>query len=78
MEGLNINNRDISRDEIQKSTDKFKAKKIKKMIAENESELQKAQEIKDYDEVIKLIKIHGELKTMEKDLTATVGTVINK
>jgi DNA primase len=78
MEGLNINNRDISRDEIKKSTDKFKARKIKKMIAENEIELQKAQELKNFDEVINLINIHRELKDLEKELTSPVGTVINK
>jgi DNA primase len=78
MEGLNINNRDISRDEIQKSTDRFKARKIKKMIAENEIELQKAQDAKNYDEVLNLINIHKELKELEKALTSPVGTVINK
>jgi DNA primase len=78
MEGLNINNRDVSRDEIQKSTDKFKLRKLKKMIAENEVELQKAQEVKNYDEVINLINIHKELKELEKVLTSPVGTVINK
>jgi DNA primase len=78
MDGMNINNRDVSRDEIKKSTDKFKSRKIRKMISETEKDIQKAQEEKNDEQVLSLIRVHLELKLMEKELTAIVGTVINK
>lgn len=75
MEGLNINNRDVSRDDVAKSTNYLKLKKIKKMILENDRDIQQS---KDFEIIKNLILIHNDLKSLERELTSKVGTVILK
>jgi DNA primase len=52
----------------------FKLRKIKKMIAQNQADLEHAPDA----EQIQLLQIHKHLKDIEKELTSTIGTVIYK
>ena len=74
IEGLNISNRDTSRQDVSMSIYFFKLRKLKKMIEENQRDMENAS----YDEFITLNQIHNHLKTIERDITAQLGTVIMK
>jgi DNA primase len=52
----------------------FKLRKIKKMISQNQVDLETAPE----SEQIQLLQIHKHLKDIERELTSTIGTVIYK
>jgi DNA primase len=52
----------------------FKLRKIKKMIVQNQADLEHAPE----SEQIQLLQIHKHLKDIERELTSTIGTVIYK
>jgi DNA primase len=52
----------------------FKLRKIKKMIIQNQADLEQAPD----NEQIQLLQIHKHLKDIEKELTSTLGTVIYK
>jgi DNA primase len=52
----------------------FKLRKIKKMITQNQADLETAPE----SEQIQLLQIHKHLKDIERELTSTIGTVIYK
>jgi DNA primase len=76
-EKLGIKIKEIEKDimiEINKSLLYFKLRKIKKMIHLNQADLENA---KDADQ-LQLLQIHKHLKDIEKELTATLGTVIYK
>ena len=75
MEGMNINNRDTSRQDVMMSLNYFKLRKIKKMFDQNQQELEKATS---FDEQMNLIKIHKVLKEEERKITSQLGTVIFK
>jgi DNA primase len=75
LEGMNINNRDISRQDVIKSLNYFKLRKIKKMFDENQRDIEKAANFKDQ---MDLIKIHKVLKDEEQKITLLLGTVIFK
>jgi DNA primase len=75
IEGLNITNRDISRQDVLMSTNYFKLRKIKKMFEENQHEMEKATL---FDEQMNLIQIHKQLKEEEQKITKLLGTVILK
>ncbi len=75
MEGMNINNRDISRQDVMMSLNYFKLRKIKKMFDENQRDIEKAAT---FEEQMDLIKIHTVLKDEEKKITGQLGTVIFK
>lgn len=75
MEGMNINNRDISRQDVIMSLNYFKLRKIKKMFDENQRDIEKA---KSLEEQMDLIKIHKVLKDEEQKITTQLGTVIFK
>jgi DNA primase len=75
IEGLNINNRDVSQHDVLMSLTYFKLKKIKHMIQENQKELEQEKEV---DKQITLMQVHKELKQIEKTLTQQMGTVILK
>lgn len=75
MEGMNINNRDISRQDVIMSLNYFKLRKIKKMFDENQRDIEKA---KTFEEQMDLIKIHKVLKDEEQKITGLLGTVIFK
>ena len=75
MEGMKINNRDISRQDVIMSLNYFKLRKIKKMFDENQKDIEKATT---FEEQIDLIKIHKVLKDEEQKITGQLGTVIFK
>ncbi|HEX8277213.1 MAG TPA: toprim domain-containing protein, partial [Segetibacter sp.] len=75
MEGMNINNRDISRQDVIMSLNYFKLRKIKKMFDENQRDIEKASS---FEEQMDLIKIHKVLKEEEQKITGLLGTVIFK
>ena len=75
IEGLNITNRDTSRQDVLMSTNYFKLRKIKKMFEENQRDMEKATQ---FDEQLSLIKIHRDLKQEEQKITNLLGTVILK
>ncbi len=75
MEGMKINNRDISRQDVIMSLNYFKLRKIKKMFDENQKDIEKAGT---FEEQINLIKIHKVLKDEEQKITRMLGTVIFK
>lgn len=75
MEGMKINNRDISRQDVTMSLSYFKLRKIKKMFDENQRDLEKAAS---FEEQMNLIKIHKVLKDEEQKITRMLGTVIFK
>ena len=75
IEGLNITNRDTSRQDVLMSTNYFKLRKIKKMFEENQRDMEKATQ---FDEQLSLIKIHQDLKQEEQKITNLLGTVILK
>lgn len=75
MEGMKINNRDISRQDVVMSLNYFKLRKIKKMFDENQKDIEKAGS---FEEQMDLIKIHKVLKDEEQKITRVLGTVIFK
>ena len=52
----------------------YKLKKLKKMFEENQSEMEKAP----LEEQLQLIRIHKDLKDIEREITKRLGTVILK
>jgi DNA primase len=75
MEGLNINNRDVSRQDVLMSVNYFKLRKIKRMFDENQRDIEKATSFEDQ---LNLIKVHKILKEEEQKITKQLGTVILK
>ena len=75
MEGMNINNRDVSRQDVIMSVNYYKLRKIKKMFDENQKDIEKATSFEDQ---INLIKVHKVLKEEEQKITQQLGTVILK
>jgi DNA primase len=75
MEGLNINNRDTSRQDVTMSLNYFKLRKIKKMFEENQRDLENATS---FEQQMDLIKVHKILKDEELKITRQLGTVILK
>jgi DNA primase len=74
MESMNIVNRDTSKQDVQMSVNYYKLRKVKKMIEENQRDIEKAA----YEDFKLLHEVHKHLKDMEKELTKQLGTVIIK
>lgn len=74
LEGMNIVNRDTSRQDVIMSIFFYKLRRIKKMIEENQRDIENAS----MDDFKKLLEIHKELKEAEKAITDQLGTVIVK
>jgi len=60
--------------EVEISLMYFKLRKVKKMITQNQSDLENA----DPSDELHLLQIHKHLKQVERDLTQHIGTVIFK
>lgn len=75
IEGLNITKRDVSFNDAKMSVIYFKLAKVKKLIEQNQQQLETQQ---DFDEIKTLIAMHAELKKYERDLTDQLGAVIIK
>ena len=74
MEGMNIVNRDVSAQDVQLSIHYFKLRKLKKMLEENQRDMETATG----DALMSLIMIHKQLKEFEQQITSQLGTVILK
>ncbi len=75
LEGMNILNRDTSKQDVLMSLNYFKLKKIKKMFLQNQNDIEKAT---DYEEQKQLLEVHKTLKQIEIEITKQLGTVILK
>jgi len=71
---MNIVNRDVSLQDVKNSVSIFKLQKLKKLIEENERDMEHAT----YDEFITLHQIHKHLKEIQSGITKELGTVILK
>jgi DNA primase len=74
METMNIVNRDISHQDVQMSVNYYKLRKIKKMIEENQRDIENSS----YEDFKLLHEVHKHLKDVERELTKQLGTVIIK
>ncbi|MEI6263693.1 MAG: DNA primase [Sphingobacteriia bacterium] len=72
MEGMKILNRDTSVNDAIMSMNYFKLRKLKKMFDDNQRDMEHAS----YEEQIKLIQLHKQLKEFEREITKQLGTVI--
>ena len=75
FEGKILTREDLYKEEILSTISYLKLRKIKKMIDENQKDLQKEHPI---DQQVILMQTHIHLKQIEKELTGKVGTVIFK
>lgn len=74
-EGLNINNRDTSLEDVIKSIIFFKLNKIKRWVEKNQVDLLNAETL---EEKISLVKVHKQLKEKASEIAKQMGTVILK
>jgi DNA primase len=74
METNDIVNKDTSEQDVLRSVQLFKLKKIKKMFEQNQRDMEHAP----VDEQMQLIEVHNHLKEIERELTKQLGTVIIK
>lgn len=72
MEGMKILEKDTSVDDAITSMNYFKLRKIKKMFEQNQQDMEKAP----FEEQVKLIELHKQLKEFEREITNKLGTVI--
>jgi len=72
--GKKITTIDTSFEDVTMSIDYYKLKKLKKMFDQNQNDMEKAP----LEEQMQLIKIHKELKDIEREITKRLGTVILK
>ncbi len=75
LEGMNIVNRDVSKEDVLMSLNYFKLKKIKNMINQNQKDLEHAIL---FEEQRKIIEVHNDLKKFEREITQQLGTVVIK
>ncbi|MCG9898667.1 MAG: DNA primase [Hydrotalea sp.] len=76
MEGLRlVDPKDIPKKDVFVSMQYFKLRKIKRMLEQNQIDLEQA---KDPDLQMRIIGIHKELKQQERNLTQELGSVIVK
>lgn len=74
LEGMNIVHRDTSKQDVMMSVNYYKLKRIKKMIEENQRDIETAS----IDDFKKLLEVHKYLKEAERAITNQLGTVIIK
>lgn len=72
MEGMKILTRDVSVSDTLTSLNYFKLRKIKKMYEQNQRDMENA----GFEEQLKLIELHKQLKEFERQITLQMGTVI--
>jgi DNA primase len=75
LEGMNIVNRDTSKQDVLMSVNYYKLRRIKKMIEENQRDIEHAAVDDDFK---KLLDVHKYLKDAEREITRQLGTVIIK
>jgi DNA primase len=72
LPNMNIVNKDISIADTEMSLNYFKLRKIKKMFEQNQRDM----EFAPFEEQMKLIQLHKQLKEFEIAITKQLGTVI--
>lgn len=72
LPNMNIVNRDISVQEAEMTMNYFKLRKLKKMFDQNQQDMENAT----FEEQLKLIELHKQLKVFEREITLKLGTVI--
>jgi DNA primase len=72
MEGMKILERDTSVQDAIMSLNYFKLRKIKKMFDQNQQDMEHAS----FEEQLKMIQLHKQLKDFEREITKQLGTVI--
>lgn len=74
LEGMNIVNRDTSKQDVMMSISYYKLRRIKKMIEENQRDIEHAP----MENFKQLLEVHKYLKDAERAITTQLGTVIIK
>ncbi len=74
LEGMNIVNRDTSKQDVMMSISYYKLRRIKKMIEENQRDIEHAP----IENFRQLLEVHKHLKEAERAITNQLGTVIIK
>lgn len=74
LEGMNIVNRDTSKQDVVMSIYFYKLRRIKKMIEENQRDIENAP----FENFKQLLEVHKYLKEEERKITSQLGTVIIK
>lgn len=72
LPNMNIVNKDVSIPDTEMSLNYFKLRKIKKMFEQNQRDMETAS----FEEQLKLIELHKQLKEFEIAITKQLGTVI--
>jgi len=72
LPNMNIVNKDVSISDTEMSLNYFKLRKIKKMFEQNQRDMETAS----FEEQLKLIELHKQLKEFEIAITKQLGTVI--
>lgn len=72
LPNMNIVNKDVSIPDTEMSLNYFKLRKIKKMFEQNQRDMETAP----FEEQLKLIELHKQLKEFEIAITKQLGTVI--
>lgn len=72
LPNMNIVNRDVSVQEAETTMNYFKLRKIKKMFEQNQRDMENAS----FEDQLKLIELHKQLKVFEREITSKLGTVI--
>ncbi|MEP6465759.1 MAG: DNA primase, partial [Parafilimonas sp.] len=75
LENIQVLNVDRSIQDVAMSLNYFKLHKIKKMFEQNQRDIQDA---KSWNETLQLLEIHKHLKSIEREITEQLGTVIMK
>lgn len=74
-EGKKLSTEERDQKDVKQSIDYFRLRKVKRMLEENQQELEKASQP---DTQRELMEVHMELKKYESDITKDLGTVIIK
>ena len=72
-EGKILTREELYKEEVNSTVNYLKLRKVKRMIVENQKDLEKPHEP---EELLLLLQTHKHLKEMEQELTRQVGTVI--
>ena len=72
LEGMKLWERDNFVQDVSMSLNYFKLRKIKKMFEQNQRDMEHAS----FEEQLKLIELHKQLKEFEREITRELGTVI--
>lgn len=78
MEGVNINDKDVSVEDIISSINYFKLHKLKIMLQQNQQDIQQAYDAKDTEALYRFMAIHSALKDIGREVAKMLGMVVFK